>query len=115
MPLAARFEQRIELMTAEGMALGRALHFDEGTAVVHDHVHVGLGLASPRRSPDPARARRARCPTETAAICPCRGLAPIRRAALSAAVAGLGERDIAAGDGGGAGAAVGLQHIAVDA
>jgi hypothetical protein len=31
---------------AEGMALGGALHFDESTAIVHDHVHVGFAPES---------------------------------------------------------------------
>ena len=36
-------EQRVELVAAERMSLGRALHLDEAAAIVHDDVHVGLG------------------------------------------------------------------------
>ena len=61
MPFAARFEQLVELVRGERVAFGRALHFDEAAAVVHHDVHVGLGLASPRRSRDRAPARRRRC------------------------------------------------------
>src|SRR5258705_13942416 len=39
-----KIEQRVELVAPEGMALGRALHFNERAAVVHHHVHVGLRL-----------------------------------------------------------------------
>ena len=31
-------------MAAESVTFGRALHFDEAAAVVHDDVHVRLGL-----------------------------------------------------------------------
>src|SRR5688572_24373787 len=41
--LGREVEQRIELVAAERMAFGRALHLDEATTVVHDDVHVGLG------------------------------------------------------------------------
>ena len=44
MPAGGKIQQRIELVAPERVALGRALHFDEGAAVVHDDVHVGLGL-----------------------------------------------------------------------
>ena len=37
-------QQRIELVAAEGVTFGRALHLDEAAAVVHHDVHVGLGL-----------------------------------------------------------------------
>ena len=46
MPLRREVQQRIEFVAPEGVALGRALHFDEPAAVVHDDVHVGLGLES---------------------------------------------------------------------
>src|SRR5690242_8583564 len=35
-------QQRVELVTAEGVSLGRALNLDERAAVVHDDVHVGF-------------------------------------------------------------------------
>ena len=52
-------------------------------------------------------------PTETAATWPCSGFARMRPPAHEL-LAGLRERDVAAGDGGGARAAVGLQHVAVE-
>ena len=82
-------------------------------AVVHDHVHVGLGLgvllivevehrhAADRCRPRPPPPGRA---------------AGLRRSARRAhqLLAGVGERHEAAGDGGRARAAVGLQHVAVE-
>ena len=37
-------QQLIELVAAERVAFGGALHLDEGAAAVHDHVHVGFGV-----------------------------------------------------------------------
>ena len=52
-------------------------------------------------------------PTETAATWPCSGLAAIARRRTQR-VHGVGERDVGAGDRGGARAAVGLQHVAIE-
>jgi hypothetical protein len=105
-------EQRVQLVAAEGVALGGALHLDERAAILHDDVHVGLrrgvlevvevehrhaAADADRHGGDLAVQRRSR-----------------ERAAADQRVAGVGERDIAAGDRGGARAAVGLQHVAVE-
>src|SRR5262249_47367635 len=37
-------QQLVELMAAQGVAFGRALHFDEAAAVVHHDIHVGFGV-----------------------------------------------------------------------
>ena len=39
-----QIQQGIQLMSAKGVAFGRALDFHEGAAAVHDHIHVSLGL-----------------------------------------------------------------------
>ena len=105
-------EQRIELVAAERVALGRALDLDEGGAVLHHHVHVGLGLrvldvveVEHRRAAADADRHGRHLPVQR------RGG---ERAARDERGAGVGERDIAAGDRRGARAAVGLQHVAVE-
>src|SRR3569833_1342008 len=37
-------EHGLQIPHAKGMALGRALHLEEGAGLVHHHVHVGLGI-----------------------------------------------------------------------
>ena len=83
MPLGREVEQRIELVAAEGVALGGALHLDEAAAVVHDHVHVGLGLRVLGVVEVEHRHAARQMPTETAATWPCSGLA-LQRAGASA-------------------------------
>src|ERR1700691_4401352 len=39
-----QIEQRVELVATKRMAFGRALHLDEGAAIVHHYVHVRFGL-----------------------------------------------------------------------
>ena len=66
-------QQLIELVAAERMAFGRALHFDEAAAIVHDDVHVGLGVGI-FGVVEIQHRRATQMPTETAATWPCSGL-----------------------------------------
>ena len=106
-------EQRVELGAGVGRALGGALHLDEAAERGHHHVHVDLGPAvldvgqvehghavddadgdggAERRE----RVGRDRCP------------------AMHEAGQRVVQREVAAADRRGAGAAVGLEHVAVD-
>ena len=111
MPRSASAEQLVEAAAAERHLLGGALHLDELAAARHHDVHVDLG----RRVLDVVqveqRLRRRRCPTLIAATqsrSTAVGCTPGIRAMR------VGQRDEAAGDGGRARAAVGLDHVAVD-
>jgi hypothetical protein len=96
----------------ERRALGGALHLDDAARAGHHHVHVGVAvgvlgvvevehrLAAPHA--DRHRGDRSRAAATRRA---CRGAQPLDR---------IVHRDPGAGDRGGAGAAVGLQHVAVD-
>ena len=42
-PLPGKINHGLQFVGAEGMAFGRALDFDEGTGIIHDHVHIGFG------------------------------------------------------------------------
>jgi hypothetical protein len=37
-----KVQQRIEFMAAKRVAFGRALHLDEGAAVIHHDIHIGF-------------------------------------------------------------------------
>src|SRR5277367_763103 len=39
-----KIQQFVELVTPECVSLRRPLYFDEGSAAVHDHVHVRFGV-----------------------------------------------------------------------
>ena len=105
-------EQRVELGAVERRALGGALHLDELAVAGHHDVHVGLGAdvllvgqVEPRHAvddADPDRGHRA-------------GQRLARRAPRPTQVGhGVGEGDVRPGDRRGAGAAVGLEHVAVE-
>src|SRR5882724_4203316 len=42
-PIRCQIEEGIEFFTAKSMPLGGPLHFNERTAAIHHHIHVGLG------------------------------------------------------------------------
>src|SRR5688572_7043129 len=94
------------------MAFGRALQFDETAAVVHHHVHVGVAVAvlgiveveHRHALVDAGRYRGDRAHDRVAADVATR-LQPADR---------IAQRHVGAGDRRGAGAAVGLQHVAVE-
>ena len=50
MPLSAAAMSAAQLVVAEGLALGGALHLDEAAAAGLDDVHVDVGASSPPRS-----------------------------------------------------------------
>src|SRR5439155_1611297 len=102
-------EERVEPRAAEGHLLGRALHLHELAAARHDDVHIHLGTrvlgvaeVEQRLALDDADADRGDVVADRR-----RGLLPgdLRDR--------VGHRDEAAGDGGGARAAVRLDHVAV--
>ena len=105
-------QQGIQLVAAERMALGGALQFDEAATVVHHHVHVGVAVAvlgvveveHRHAAIHPGRHRRDRADDRVPGDLLLRPQ-PAHR---------VHQRDIGAGDGGGAGAAVGLQDVAVE-
>ena len=93
------------------MALGRALQFDEAAAVVHHQVHVGVAVAvlgvvqvQHRRAAVDAHRDRGHRAVDRIALDLVARLQPVHR---------IHQRHVGAGDGGGAGSAVGLQHVAV--
>src|SRR5262245_21341907 len=102
-------QERIESGAAEGHLLGRPLHFDELTVAGHDDVHVHLGA----RVLDVVQVEHRLALNDADAD---RGDAVAERGGrLQAGHTrdGVGHGDEAAGDGRGAGAAVGLYHVAV--
>ena len=106
-------EQRVELVAAERVAFGRALHLDEAAAVVHDDVHVGLGAGILGVVEIEHRHARRRCrptPRRPGRESGCRACSAVAHERI----ARVGERDVAAGDRGRARAAVGLQHVAIE-
>ena len=111
-PVLGEVEQRVELRPAEGRALGAALHLDEPAAVGHHEIGVRPGgavlgivevehrLAAVDAAADRGDMRGQRVALDHPA---CHQLADRQS-----------QRDPAAGDRRAAGAAVGLQHVAVD-
>ena len=98
---------------AEGVALGRALHLDEAAAVVHHHVHVGVAAGVLGVVEVEHRLRRGRCRPRPRR--PRRGSGRAARSPRACAARDrVAQRDVGAGDRRGAGAAVGLQHVAVE-
>ena len=111
-PGGGQLEQGVELAPVERRALGGALHLDEQAAAGGDHVHVGLGadvllvveVENRCAVGDPDAHGRHRVDQRVALDDTLR-LRPRD---------GVGHRHVGAGDRGGAGAAVGLQHVAVE-
>src|SRR5690606_5498733 len=110
--LAGQFRHAVELVQPESVAFGGALELDEGAGVVHHHVHVGLGFGVFLIVQVQHRLAAINADRD------CGDLAMQRRIgnqALPFQVAhGIPQRDEAASNSGGAGAAVGLQHVAID-
>src|SRR4051794_40728590 len=111
-PVRGEREQLVEVGAAERRALGGGLDLDEAAVAGHDHVGVDLrgrvlGIVEVEQRgaiDDPARDRGDRA-----------GQRELGELALvDQAAAGELERDVAAGDRGAAGAAVGLEDVAVD-
>src|SRR5690606_15717027 len=110
--LRGKVEQRIHLLAAKRVAFRGALDFDEAAAVVHHDIHVGVArgilgviqIEYPHALPDADRDGRARTVYRVARQAPL-ALQPAHR---------IDERDVRAGDRGGARAAVRLQHVAVE-
>ncbi len=112
-PATARSSSCVEQLAVERLPLGGALHLDELAAAGADHVHVGLGRdvlvvaqVEPGLAVDDADADR-------------RDRGGQRRRPWSASCPRsqrdrVGQRDVGAGDGRGPGAAVGLEHVAVE-
>lgn len=95
----------------EGMALGRALNFDQPAAVVHDHVEVGVGAGvfivvqvEYRFAAQHADRDRRNMPVDRVAL---------ELAGVEQSVDGIDQGHVGAGDRGGAGTAVGLDDVAV--
>src|SRR5699024_4333509 len=108
-------EQLVELVTLEGLALGGALDLDETAGPGDDDVHVRLG----RDVLDVGQVEDG-LPVDDADGDGGDGVGEHRRRALGDRTVGdppgdgVGEGDVGAGDGGRAGAAVGLQDVAVE-
>ncbi|CAM2158368.1 hypothetical protein PT2222_40276 [Paraburkholderia tropica] len=105
-------EQRVEFVARERRAFGRALHFDHAARARHDDVHVGValrvfGVVEVEHGHAFVDAHRDR-----------RHVVGDRRALDAAGREqfrdGVVRRDERARDGGRAGAAVGLQHVAIE-
>src|SRR5699024_2196963 len=107
-------EQRVEFGAGEGNTFGRALHFDEPAAAGHHDVHVGVGAdVFLIRQVD--HGHTADDPDGDG----CHGVGEDcrlgrDRAVLFAPGNGVGKGDVGPGNRGGAGAAVGLEYVAVD-
>src|SRR5690606_411314 len=109
--LGRELQHRVELVAAEGVAFGRALELDEPAAVVHHHVHVGVAVAvlgvvevEHRHAAVDADRNRGHRAVDRVALDVAARLQPARR---------VDQGHVGAGDRGGAGAAIGLQHVAV--
>ena len=114
-PATAEVEQLVEQRAVERRALGGALHLDEAAVAGADDVHVGLGARRPPRSRGRAAASPSTTPTDTAATDAVSAIASALTSFLALGPGdGVGEGDVGAGDRGGAGAAVGLQDVAVE-
>src|SRR5690606_14957330 len=115
-PLLCQRGHRVQLLAAEGMALRGALQLDETAAVVHHHVHVRvavhvLGVVEVQHrhaAVDADRDRRHRAEDRRTAG------AGLHLAAPHQHVHGIYQCDVGAGDRRGAGAAVGLDHVAIE-
>src|SRR5699024_2079088 len=100
----------VHVGAAEGMPFGGALDFDETTAVIHHHVHVGVAvrvfgvIQVQHRLPLVNAHRNGRHGTE-------HGVA-LDGATFEQRFHGVDQGHVGAGDGGGAGAAVGLDDVA---
>src|SRR5690606_13901096 len=105
----------IQLAAAERVALGGALQLDEAAAVVHHHVHVGVAVAvlgviqvQDRHATVGADRHRDHGADH--------GRAPAALLDLAAAYQQFDrvhQRHVGAGDGGGAGTAIGLDQVAI--
>src|SRR3990167_2873512 len=110
--LLREFGHRQHVFEAEGLALGGALDFDEAAGVVHHEIHVGSGVGilgvievQYRLAAEDA--------TGDGGDQMAQGVVG-DQSALAHVVDGVHQRDATAGDRGGARAAVGLDHVAVD-
>src|SRR5690606_34378818 len=104
-------DERVELGARKRRAFGRALHLDQAAALGHHHVHVGvavgvLGVVEVEHRLALVDAHRHRGDEFAHRVVG-------ELAGGDQADQGVVHRDAGAGDGGGAGAAVGLQHVAV--
>src|SRR5699024_5950365 len=108
-----KVQELVQFLALEWRAFGRALHFDELTAAGDHHVHIGLGayvffVRQVQHGPavDDADADGGDRVAEHLLVLRygAVGPAPLDR---------IGEGYVSAGNGGGAGSAVGLEHIAV--
>src|SRR5699024_1402491 len=112
-PKYRQVQELVQFLALERRPFGRALHFDELAATCDHHVHVGLGahvllVRQVQDGPavDDADADGGDRVAEHLSVLRygAVGTSPLDR---------IGEGYVSAGDGGGAGAAVGLEHIAV--
>jgi hypothetical protein len=111
-PRDGEVKQLAEQVAAERLLLGGALDLDEVAAGRAHHVHVGLrghvflvAQIEPGLTIHDADADRGHRGEQRVALGPLPGREPGHR---------VGQRNVAAGHRGGAGAAVGLEHVAVD-
>ena len=110
---SARSSSATHLVAAEGRAFGRHLHLDQPAVAGHDEIAIGRRPRCPRdsRGPaPPARHRSRRTPRRHWSISG--SLTMIAR--LHQLVHRQPQRHPAAGDRGAAGAAIGLDHVAID-
>ena len=112
-PAFGEVQQPVELRAVEGLALGRALDFDERRRRPSSRRSCRPRRGCLRRTADRAPGVPSTIPTETAAIWPVSG--HVAASAGSTMLAqGERERDPGAGDRRGARPAVGADHVAVD-
>ena len=110
--LLREIEHRIHLLAAEGVPFGSTLHFDKGAAFVHHYVHIGLGIGifgvveiEHRGAIEYPHRYRGEMAMQRVLLdqflCPEMGHC-------------IGQRHIGTGDRCGTGAAIGLDHVAVE-
>lgn len=113
--LGRQVQQGVELGPVEGLVLCGALHLDEAAVAGLDHVHVRVGahvlLVGQVQAGEAVDDAHADGADRVGQDRPARLWGD--QATLSAPGDGVRQGDIGAGHGGGAGAAVGLKHVAV--
>ena len=112
MPFGGEIQQLIELVASKRVTFGGALHFDEAAAVVHDDVHVGLGVGIFGVVEIQHRHARPDADRHRSDLAVNRAFA--QHAFANQRVDRVDQRDVAAGDRRRARAAVGLQHVAIE-
>ena len=114
MPFLASAIRASELLLAERDAFGRALHLDDAALAGHDEIGVGAGAPNPRHSRGRCTGWPSKMPQEIAATWSLQHLRHTDHLPRLHPAQAVMQRDPAAGDRGGARAAVGLDHVAID-